>query len=160
MGEQAKSYRGQCSCGESEFLMKRDPLFVHCCHCTYCQRETGASYGLNALVEAAEISLTKGEPERVELPSNSGKGQSVYRCSTCKIALWSHYGAGGEKLSFVRVGTLDEASHFTPSIHIYTSTKQPWITLSDAVPSVAGYYSAKEHWPTESLERARAMRAG
>ncbi len=72
--------------------------------------------------------------------------------------MWSHYGAGGELLSFVRVGTLDDASQVAPSIHIYTSTKQPWPTLSDDVASVPEYYRAKEHWSPEALARAKAMR--
>jgi hypothetical protein len=151
--------QGACSCGHTRYKITREPLFVHCCHCTYCQRETGSAFGLNALVEASEVVLEQGKLERIELPSSSGKGQSVFRCHQCQGALWSHYGAGGEKLSFVRVGTLDDAATITPSIHIYTSTKQPWLTLSDDVPSVPGYYRAKEHWPAASLERAKAMRA-
>lgn len=151
--------RGACSCGHTRYKLTRAPLFVHCCHCTYCQRETGSAFGLNALIEASEVVLEQGKLERVELPSKSDKGQSVFRCSQCQVALWSHYGAGGDTLSFVRVGTLSDAASITPSIHIYTSTKQPWVRLSSEVPSVDEYYRAKEHWPPESLVRARAMRA-
>lgn len=140
--------------------MKREPLFVHCCHCSYCQRETGTSFGLNALIETSEVALLKGKPERVELPSQSGKGQGVLRCPQCQVAVWSHYGAAGDVLSFVRVGALDDAARISPSLHIYTSSKQPWITLSADIPSVPEYYRAKEYWPAESLDRARAMRAG
>lgn len=151
--------QGACSCGDTRYKLARAPLFVHCCHCTYCQRESGSAFGLNALIEASEVLLLKGKLQRVELPSASGKGQSVFRCASCQVALWSHYGAGGEKLSFVRVGTLDQAADVTPSIHIYTSTKQPWVTLSAEVAAVPEYYRAKEHWPAASLERARLMRA-
>ena len=159
MTQAQEIYEGGCSCGTLRYQMKRTPIFVHCCHCTYCQRETGTSYGLNALIEASQVKLLQGQLEQVELETKSGKGQTVFRCSTCKIAVWSHYGAGGDLLSFVRVGTLDDAAKVVPSIHIYTSSKQPWITLSGDVPSVEDYYSAKEHWPPESLERVRAMRA-
>jgi hypothetical protein len=150
---------GGCSCGTIRYQMKRDPMFVHCCHCTFCQRESGTSYGLNVLIETSQVELLQGQLERIELESNSGKGQSVFRCPNCQIAVWSHYGAGGELLSFVRVGTMDDAASIAPSIHIYTSTKQPWVTLSDDVPRVPEYYRAKEHWSPEALERARAMRA-
>lgn len=150
---------GGCSCGALRYQLKRNPIFVHCCHCTYCQRETGTSYGLNALIEASQVKLLQGELGRVELETRSGKGQSVFRCSTCQIAVWSHYGAGGDLLSFVRVGTLDDAANIVPSIHIYTSSMQPWVTLSGDVPRVPDYYRAKEYWPAESLERVRAMRA-
>lgn len=160
MDGEEPGFLGGCSCGEVRFELKRKPLFVHCCHCTFCQRQTGTSFGLNALIETSEVSLLQGSPERTELPSQSGKGQSVMRCPKCQIALWSHYGAGGDLISFVRVGTLDEAAKIKPSLHIYTSSKQPWVTLSDEIPAVPEYYRAKEYWPAESLKRAKAMRAG
>lgn len=159
MADVDTKHEGGCTCGALRFQMKRDPMFIHCCHCSYCQRETGSSYGLNALVESSEVALLQGTPERVELPSKSGQGQSLLRCSECNVAVWSHYGAAGEVLSFVRVGALDDAASFTPSIHIYTSSKQPWVLLGDEVPSVAEYYSAKEHWSAQSRERAKAMRS-
>jgi hypothetical protein len=157
--QEQEIFEGGCSCGALRYQMKRTPIFVHCCHCTYCQRETGTSYGLNALIEASQVQLLQGQPERIELPTRSEKGQSVFRCSKCQIAVWSQYGAGGDLLSFVRVGTLDDAARIAPSIHIYTSTKQPWITLSDDIPSVPEYYNAKDYWSPEARERVRAMRS-
>ena len=158
MTQAQETFEGGCSCGAIRYQMNRNPIFVHCCHCTYCQRETGTAFGLNALIEASQVDLLQGTLDRVELESKSGKGQSIFRCSSCQIAVWSHYGAAGELLSFVRVGTLDDAAQIGPSIHIYTSTKQPWVTLSDEVASVPEYYRAKEQWPPESLARAKAMR--
>ena len=160
VSEEAEVYDGRCSCGSIHFQMKRAPIFVHCCHCSYCQRETGTSFALNALVESSEITLVQGEPETIELETKSGKGKSVSRCPKCRVALWSQYGAAGEHLSFVRVGTLERAGEIPPSIHIYTSTKQQWISLSDEVPTVPGYYNPKEAWPPEAMKRVAALRAG
>jgi hypothetical protein len=160
MSEEEQVFDGCCSCGSIRFRMKRAPIFVHCCHCSFCQRETGTSFALNALVETSEIELLQGELEQFELETRSGKGQTVSRCPACHIAVWSQYGAAGEVLSFVRVGTLDKAGEIAPSIHIYTSTKQPWLSLSDEVSAVPGYYKAKEEWPPESMERVAALRAG
>jgi hypothetical protein len=129
------------------------PLFVHCCHCRWCQRESGASFALNALIEADRVQLLEGKVEIINTPSNSGKGQKISRCPKCRIALWSNYAGAGDAIRFVRVGTLDEPDRLPPDIHIFTALKQPWVLLPPDIPAVAEYYKASELWPKESLER-------
>jgi len=133
------------------------PLFVHCCHCRWCQRETGASFALNAMIESDRVALLAGEPDVVDTPSASGLGQKIARCPRCRIALWSHYAGGGDAVAFVRVGTLDDPDRFPPDIHIFTASKQPWVVLSPDIPAVAEYYDRDRHWPAESLARRQAL---
>ena len=148
---------GGCDCGELRYRMTRAPMIVHCCHCRWCQRETGASFALNAMVEASHVELLKGKPEAVDTPSASGKGQKILRCPTCRIAVWSHYAGAGEKACFVRVGTLDEPDRLPPDIHVFTASKQPWVVISTDMPAFEAFYSAKEVWPEASLARRRAL---
>ena len=49
-----KQLEGGCSCGHVRYRLLSQPLFVHCCHCLSCQRETGASFALNAMIEARD----------------------------------------------------------------------------------------------------------
>jgi hypothetical protein len=149
----AEAFEGGCDCRAVRYRMTSRPMFVHCCHCRWCQRETGASFALNALIEADRVQLTAGEPEIVDTPSNSGKGQKIARCPNCRIALWSNYGGAGDVLRFIRVGTLDDPDAFPPDIHIFTASKQPWVVLPPGTPAVAEYYKSSELWPKESLER-------
>ena len=116
---------GGCDCGYIRYRLECPPLFVHCCHCRWCQRETGASFALNALIEADRVTQLGAEPEVVNTPSESGKGQKIARCPKCRIAVWSNYAGAGPSLRFVRVGTLDEPDHLPPDIHIFTASKQP-----------------------------------
>jgi len=134
-------------------------MFTHCCHCRWCQRETGASIGLNALIETDRVELLEGEVETIEIPTQSGKGQLVSRCPRCKTAVWSHYAyAGiGEAVRFVRVGTLDDPDAIPPDIQIFTESKQPWLRLSEEIPSTPEFYSASKHWSEESLARRAAL---
>lgn len=155
---EATTFEGRCSCGEVRFRMSSPPLIVHACHCTECQRLSGGAFAINALIEADRVEILSGAPEPVPVIGTSGKPQSIFRCPRCRVALWSHYPGGGTKLSFIRVGTLDEPSRLTPDIHIYTSTKLPWLALPPDVPAVAEYYSAREVWSKESLERSRRLR--
>lgn len=151
------SLEGGCTCRAVRSRMTSKPLFVHCCHCHWCQRETGSAFAMNAMIEADRVVLENGEPEVVHTPSSSGKGQKISRCPTCRIALWSNYAGAGDKVRFVRVGTLDDADRCPPDIHIFTSSKQRWVVLPPGVPAVAEYYDRNEHWPAESLARRRAL---
>ena len=151
---------GGCTCRAVRYRMTSAPLFVHCCHCRWCQRETGASFALNAMIEADRVIVLNGEPEVVPTPSNSGKGQKIIRCPICRIALWSNYAGAGDALRFVRVGTLDDPDRLPPDIHIFTASKQPWVVLPPGIPAVSEYYDRERYWPKESLERRRALLAG
>jgi hypothetical protein len=150
---------GGCDCGAVRYRLRGEPLFVHCCHCRWCQRETGTAFALNAMIESELVELTAGEPRWIDTPSASGKGQKIARCPQCLVALWSCYGGAGPLVRFVRVGTLDEPDRFPPDIHIYTSTRQPWVALSPQTPAVPGYYDRRQYWPQASLARWAAVRA-
>jgi hypothetical protein len=150
-------FDGGCDCRAVRYRMKSRPLFVHCCHCRWCQRETGTAFALNALIETDRVELLTGKPEMVDTPSNSGKGQRIARCPRCRIALWSHYGGAGDIVSFIRVGTLDDPDAFPPDIHIFTASKQPWVVLPPGAGAVPEYYDSKTVWPPESLERRAAL---
>ena len=149
--------KGGCACQAVRYRIETAPLFVHCCHCRWCQRETGASFALNAMIEADRVSLLSGEPEVVDTPSASGQGQKIARCPKCHVAVWSSYAGSGPILRFMRVGTLDNPDLLPPDIHIYTSSKQPWVIIPDTVPSVTEYYDREQYWSAESLERRLAI---
>ncbi len=150
---------GGCDCRSLRYRLASAPLFVHCCHCRWCQRETGASFALNALIETSRVTVLAGEPLIVDTPSHSGRGQRIVRCPRCHVAVWSHYAGAGDRLSFIRVGTLDDPDRLPPDIHIFTSTKQPWIVLPPTVPAVPEYYDRNVHWPADSLRRRAALLA-
>ena len=147
---------GGCACGKLRYRLASGPMFVHCCHCSDCQRQTGSAFVLNALIETDRVELVSGETQAIEVPTDSGRPHAIWRCAACKVAVWSHYG-GVQKLSFVRVGTLDEPSRLTPDVHIYTRSKLPWVALPAGVPAFEAYYDSKKLWPPESLERRKAI---
>ena len=156
--ETGRHREGGCACGEVRFSLQSDPLFIHCCHCYWCQRETGAAFALNALIEADRVTLLTGEPEVFAIPSNSGNGQRIVRCPNCLIAVWSHYSGMGDKVKFIRVGTLDEGHGLCPDIHIYTDSKQPWVSIPEGQPVADEYYRRSEVWPQSSLARWAILR--
>lgn len=105
------------------------------------------------MIEADRVTELGVAPELVETPSESGYGQLIARCPTCKVAVWSNYAGAGPLIKFIRVGTLDSPDLLPPDIHIFTSSKQPWIALPEQTPAVAEYYDREHYWPAESLAR-------
>ena len=150
------SLEGGCACGQVRYRMRSAPLFVHCCHCKDCQRQTGSAFVLNALIETDRLECLNGDPALFPMPTDSGRPHDVARCSGCGTAVWSHYG-GVKALTFARVGTLDEPEALPPDVHIYTRSKLPWIALPPGVPAFEAYYDSKTLWPAESLARRRAI---
>jgi hypothetical protein len=144
---------GGCDCGQVRYRLSSAPLVVHCCHCRWCQRETGAAFALNAMIESVRVQSLGVQPFLVHTPSASGRGQQIARCPYCHVAVWSHYAGAGSILSFVRVGTLDNPDLLPPDVQIFTSTKQPWLSLPAGLPAFTGYYDREQLWSPASLAR-------
>jgi hypothetical protein len=153
------AFEGGCDCKHVRYRLASKPLFVHCCHCRWCQRESGAAFALNAMIEMDRVHVLAGEPLYVPTPSDSGYGQEFVRCPKCHLALWSHYAGAGRAVAFVRVGTLDDPDALPPDIHIFTASKQPWVVLPEGALAVPEYYDSEKTWPAESLARRRELMA-
>lgn len=160
MNGTSKRYSGSCTCGHIQYSLLNKPLIVHCCHCTWCQRETGTAFATNALIEASEVDVSHGECELIDTPSSSGNGQIIARCPKCKVAVWSHYHKGGPNINFIRVGTLNEPHVFPPDVHIHSSSKQPWVLIPAAVPEFTEFYDPGAVWSQDSLQRFFKARDG
>lgn len=148
---------GGCACAAVRYRLTSQPLFVHCCHCLNCQRQTGGAFVINLLIESDRIDVLEGEPQPVDAPRDDGSSQRIFRCPTCQVAVFSEY--GWPQLRFVRAGTLDEPSSVKPDVHIFTRSKLPWVTLPDDTPAFDVYYDSRTLWPAASLERLDAILA-
>ena len=149
------SREGGCSCGAVRYRLTAEPLFVHCCHCLNCQRQTGGAFVINLLIESDRVRLLSGEPQPVDVPRDDGSAQRIYRCPTCQVAVFSEYGR--PEVRFVRAGTLDEPGAITPDVHIFTKSKVAWVALPADAPAFDVYYDSKALWPADSLERLAAV---
>ena len=147
---------GGCACGSVRYRLTSEPLFVHCCHCLNCQRQTGSAFVVNVLIETDRVESLQGEPVAVDVPRDDGSSQRIWRCPACQVAVYSQYTS--PKVRFVRAGTLDEPRGIAPDVHIFTRSKVEWVTLPGSVPAFPVYYDTDELWPKESLERLAALR--
>ncbi len=152
---EAITYDGGCTCRQVRYRMTSNPLIVHCCHCRWCQRETGSAFVINAMIEADRVAVMTGEVEIIDTPSDSGNGQRISRCPECHVAVWSNYSS--DAIHCVRVGTLDEPDRLPPDIHIFTASRQSWVVLPPEIPAVEEYYETSDMWSADSLARLAAV---
>lgn len=148
---------GGCTCGAVRYRLTSDPLFIHCCHCLNCQRQTGSAFVINLLIETDRLEVLAGDPQPISVPRSGGKKQKIWRCPTCQVAVFSQYTS--RHVRFVRGGTLDDPAAIAPDVHIFTRSKLPWVTLPDSVPAFDVYYDTEKLWPAASLERLQAVMA-
>jgi hypothetical protein len=147
---------GGCACGAIRYRLTSEPLFVNCCHCLNCQRQTGSAFVINVLIEADRVQLLQAEPVAVDVPRDDGTSQRIWRCPTCQVAVYSQYTS--PEVRFVRAGTLDDPSSVEPDAHIFTRSKLPWMRFPESTPVFDVYYDTQKLWPAESLERLAALR--
>lgn len=152
---------GGCTCGQVRYSVPAAPMIVHGCHCRGCQRNSGSAFAINALFEADQVKLLSGSVETISVPTPSGTGQDITRCASCKVAVWSNYNMGGlrKHINFIRVGTLDEPDFLPPDVHIFTTSKQPWVTLPTNARQFDAFYPLSETWSAESMARLEKLKA-
>jgi len=142
---------GGCACGAVRYRLLEDPLELHACHCTDCQRLTGSAFVLSMPVRRPAVELLRGEPARVEFETVSGIPRCERYCPACGTRIWSepqHY----PDLLTLRPGTLDDTSWLRPIAHIWTHSAQPWVTIPD---DVLRY----EKEPDDALKLVRAWKS-
>ena len=146
------TFDGGCHCGAVRYRLTRQPMFVNCCHCRDCQRQSGSAFVINAIIETNAITCLEGTPDPVATATGSGRPHDIYRCTRCQTALWSDYGRR-PALRFVRVGTLDDNVALKPDAHIFTRSKVPWLALPEGAAAFVVFYDMGKLWPPESLAR-------
>jgi len=152
----AITYEGGCACSAVRFRLTSEPMFVHCCHCTECQRLTGSAFAVNALIEADRVHLLRGTPRARVVPTEMGRTRTIYRCPDCGVGLWSQHPDLGERVALVHTGTLDEGRRLAPQAHCFAQSRQPWVTLPPGAYVADAHYELEACWPVASLQRLDA----
>ena len=144
---------GGCLCGDVRYTVTEDPVTLYACHCTDCQRETGAAFTLSAVVRSEALVLTSGAPREFSCELSDGRTKSASYCPRCITKLWGRSTTTG--LANLDVGTLDDTSWVAPAGHIWTRSAQSWLTLPEgslafeAAPGEAGVLALVRAWKAE-----------
>jgi len=147
---------GGCICGKVRYEIKDDPLFVHACHCTDCQRFSGSAFVVLLGVVKADFEV-HGETSTVTNPTPSGSGYDAHFCPNCATIIWSKYHFVDIPVISLRGGTLDETEMAQPAYHIFVRSKQPWVILPDDTPVFDGWLEPTEAWSKTTLNKIEEM---
>jgi len=127
-------YQGRCQCGGIRYQVSDGPRQVVACHCTECQTQSGSAFGMTMVVAEAAFSITMGEPRFYRSTSSTGRAKLGAFCPDCGTRIY-HQPEWRKGTISVKPGTLDETGWLRPDIHLWTSSKQGWVTIPEGVES-------------------------
>ncbi|MBL6953812.1 MAG: GFA family protein [Alphaproteobacteria bacterium] len=125
-------FEGGCMCGALRYECTEAPAAVVCCHCTDCQRRTGSAFGISVIVPREAFNKASGKASSFASQRESGNVVNLKSCVVCGTRCWAEQEANPKFLVIIG-GTLDDAATLQPNAHIYTATKQSWITFPEGV---------------------------
>ncbi len=128
----ATIYTGGCQCGALRYEVTGAARQIVACHCTDCQRQSGSAFGMTMVVAEEDFRITQGEENTIAFGTDSGRQKVVWFCPQCGTRIYgrSEWRPG---VIGVKPGTLDDTGALQPQIHLWTSRKQPWITIPEGV---------------------------
>jgi hypothetical protein len=96
------------------------------CHCADCQRQTGNPFSVIVGVPRAAFNA-EGSTLASFTTRGEDHGQDTQRhfCSACGSPVFS-IAAVAPELTFIKAGSLDDASWLEPAVEVWTSSAQPW----------------------------------
>jgi hypothetical protein len=119
---------GGCNCGAVRFEVTEPLVSANYCHCTRCQRRTGAAASPNAATVPGSFHILQGEDQlKAWKPED---GWEKWFCGECGSALFSRDGANPDRVG-VRLGAFDEDPGVRPSTRQFVAYAAPWEALPD-----------------------------
>ena len=112
---------GSCLCGAIRFTVSAPVADLRACHCTSCQKASGAGGSVNAVMPMSAFKITQGTPKRYDAKADSGRTLYRYFCGDCGSPIYSQRAAAPEMM-MVRAGTLDDSSGLKVTASIWTKS--------------------------------------
>lgn len=122
---------GGCQCGAVRYEITGPPTVVYACHCTECQRQSGAAFAMAAVIPRAQFRLTQGEPKMFPRRINATKVMECWYCADCGTRLYHIPGGAANPNRNIKPGTLDDTSWLRPTVHFWTRSAQPWVPIPE-----------------------------
>ena len=125
-------YTGGCQCGDVRYELTGPPRALVVCHCTDCQRQSGAAFGMTLVVGEEDFQIIKGVVKDYASKAASGRAKLGAFCPKCGTRIY-HKPEWRRGTVSVKPGTLDDTSWLRPDMHIWTASKQPWVAIPEGV---------------------------
>ena len=123
---------GQCHCGAISFAATVDPSKVVVCHCTDCQRFSGAPFRA-VLPTPIENVLLTGKPRHYVKVAASGNRRVQAFCAECGTQLYATEFESPKVLN-IRLGCVNERAQLAPSVQVWGQSAMPWLASLAVLP--------------------------
>lgn len=127
-------FTARCLCGDIELVSTSDATIQANCHCDDCRKAGGGVFASLAIVPAEALTVTKGTPASYEHRSDRGSTMTKYFCPRCGSQLYGTNSASPERRG-VRVGVIEDAGWFKPTVNVFVSRKLPSTLLDESAKS-------------------------
>jgi hypothetical protein len=123
---------GGCLCGAVKYQSAAAPVVVALCHCTHCQKQSGAAFSVNIGIPKGSLQFSAGKTAVFQ--DTGGSGLPVYRhfCGACGSPIFSDVVASPQ-LDWLKAGTLDDTSWVKPAVSVWCESAQPWVAYPEGV---------------------------
>ena len=128
---------GGCLCGAIRYTVGAPVEKLIACHCTDCQRTSGAGASINALLPSSALAFTKGSTKVFSKPSDSGNVLNRHFCADCGSPIFSQRASAPEFL-VLKVGGLDRHEGLRVAMNIWTRSRRPWTLMDTSLESHEG----------------------
>lgn len=120
---------GRCLCGAVRFELRGDLIATAVCHCSHCQRQSGAAFSVNLVAHESQLTV-HGEMGTYEERGERNDDVYVRRrfCAACGSPIVSEIVKDDGRIA-VKAGVLDDTFDVNPTIEIWCVDRQPWVSL-------------------------------
>jgi hypothetical protein len=126
---------GGCQCGAVRYEISGPPRVVYACHCTECQRQSGAAFAMAAVIPQEHFRILRGAPKMFVRRTSPTKTMECWFCAACGTRLYHRPGGADYPNYNIKPGTLDDTSWLGPTIHFWTRSAQPWVVIPEGATS-------------------------
>lgn len=123
---------GGCLCGKVRYEVPYDMKTAAKCHCTQCQKSTGAGAMTGAVYADADVKVT-GETKSYTYTSDGGRPVTNVFCPNCGSSMIMKTPAL-EGLTLIRAGTLDDSTGLDPQFVVYAKRRPAWDADNPDIP--------------------------
>lgn len=134
---QQESIAGSCLCGSVRFEIRTPSTGFRYCHCSRCQKASGAAHAANIFLPESQFKWLGGEAliKRFDLPG--AKRFAVSFCTQCGTRV-PHKIVNTENM-LIPAGVLDAKPDLSPESCIFWGSKAPWYLETPALPKFDEY---------------------
>jgi hypothetical protein len=119
---------GGCVCGAVRYRAPGKPLRTVVCHCRFCQRVTGSAFAVWPTYPEQDVKVEGTLSAYEHRSDESGRRIGLYFCAACGTTVSSTFEKIRGEIAILG-GTFDDTGWIKVDRHVWTRSKQDWVTL-------------------------------